>query len=398
MHVSPLSLLSLLSLVALVGSGTPALDQVSQLVTDFGLRLFRVALAPRGDTNAAFAPYGATSVLLALQVATAGTARRQLEEATGVNIDAPGVSAELRHLRRALQARGLQLAVAQGLFVARGLALRPGFVTRLGRALGPRSLARLDMARGEGAARALNAWARDRTRGLVAQLVAPGAVTRDSRLLLATAESFRGSWGVSFPPRATRGRPFLRPDGSRVPVAMMATEGRLRCGDFETPGGVPFTVAEVPYAGGEVALLLVAPAQRHQPLVTLLPLLSARGVTEWVTKLRPAHRVLVLPRFTLDTSWDLRGPLRSLGVLDPFDPDTADFSPVSGEEHLVLSQVLQKVRMEVTENGTEVASASAAVVYSRMAPLEIVLDHPFLFLIRHHPTGTILFVGQVTEP
>ncbi|XP_062368151.1 retinal guanylyl cyclase 1 [Cinclus cinclus] len=169
-------------------------------------------------------------------------------------------------------------------------------------------------------------------------------------------------------------------------------------GDFETPSGVPFVVVEVPYAGGEVALLLLSPERRHVPIAALRPLLDARSVTHWVTNLSPAPRVLVVPRFSLETSWDLRDPLKSLGILDLFDPETADFSPVSGEEHLVLGQVLQKVRVEVTENGTEAASASAAVVYSRMAPLEIVLDHPFLFLIRHHPTGTILFVGQTLPP
>ncbi|NWW69151.1 PAI1 inhibitor, partial [Ifrita kowaldi] len=72
------------------GAGTPEPGRVSQLVTDFGLRLFRAALGPRGDTNAVFAPYGATSVLVALQVATAGRSRRQLEEATGFSIDGEG--------------------------------------------------------------------------------------------------------------------------------------------------------------------------------------------------------------------------------------------------------------------------------------------------------------------
>ncbi|NWS81354.1 PAI1 inhibitor, partial [Toxostoma redivivum] len=72
------------------GSGTPEPDRVSQLVTDFGLRLFREALGPRGDTNVVFAPYGATSVLVALQVATAGTGRQQLEAATGFSIDGEG--------------------------------------------------------------------------------------------------------------------------------------------------------------------------------------------------------------------------------------------------------------------------------------------------------------------
>ncbi|NXR27764.1 PAI1 inhibitor, partial [Cinclus mexicanus] len=72
------------------GSGTPEPGRVSQLVTDFGLRLFREALGHRGDTNVAFAPYGATSVLVALQVATAGRSRRQLEEATGLSMDGEG--------------------------------------------------------------------------------------------------------------------------------------------------------------------------------------------------------------------------------------------------------------------------------------------------------------------
>ncbi|NWR53753.1 PAI1 inhibitor, partial [Regulus satrapa] len=69
---------------------TPEPGRLSRLVTDFGLRLFREALAARGDANVAFSPYGATSVLVALQVATAGRGRRQLEEATGLSIDGEG--------------------------------------------------------------------------------------------------------------------------------------------------------------------------------------------------------------------------------------------------------------------------------------------------------------------
>uniref|UniRef100_A0A8C3NKA7 Plasminogen activator inhibitor 1 n=1 Tax=Geospiza parvula TaxID=87175 RepID=A0A8C3NKA7_GEOPR len=370
----------------------PGLAGVAQLVTDFGLRLFRAALVARGDTNVILSPYGATSVLVALQVATAGRGRRQLEEAIGFSIDAPGVPAALRGLRRALRGRAHALAVAQGLFVARGVPLRGPFVTRLGRALGPRGLARLELRDGEGARRVLNAWARDRTRGLVSGLVPPGALSPRVRLLAASAEFFGGSWGVPFPAGATRARPFLRPDGSEGSADVMEATLRLRCGEGGTcvtcsPGGVPFVVAEVPYAGGEVALLLLAPLERHVPVVTLVPLLDARSVTAWVAQLRPAPRVLAVPRFSLETSWDLRGPLKALGILDLFDPERADFSPVTGDEQLVLGPVLQKVRMEVTENGTEAASASAAVVYSRMAPPEIVLDRPFLFLIRHRPTG-----------
>ncbi|NWY34301.1 PAI1 inhibitor, partial [Pheucticus melanocephalus] len=72
------------------GSEPPDPAGMAQLVTDFGLRLFRAALVTRGDTNVILSPYGATSVLVALQVATAGRGRRQLEEATGFSIDGEG--------------------------------------------------------------------------------------------------------------------------------------------------------------------------------------------------------------------------------------------------------------------------------------------------------------------
>ncbi|XP_056366794.1 plasminogen activator inhibitor 1-like [Oenanthe melanoleuca] len=393
--LSPLSPLSLLSLLSLAGSVSPEPGRVSQLVTDFGLRLFRAALGARGDTNAAFAPLGATSVLVALQVATAGSGRRQLEAASGLSMDAPGVAAELRALLGSLRAGGERrgLAVAQGLFVARGVALRPRFVARLLRALGPRSLGRLELGNGEGASRALNAWARERTRGETPGAGGRAGVPRGGGRRHAPAGGRRRVLpGVLGGPVRRRGRA----------AAPVPARGRRR-GDGDDGGGGgarALRPVRVPgrcplhgdraavRGGGEVALLLVAPEQRHVPIVTLRPLLRAATVTGWVTALSPAPpRVVVLPRFSIDSSWDLRGPLQSLGVRDLFDPQRAEFSPATAEP-LVLGQVLQRVRMEVTENGTEVASASAAVVYSRMAPPEIVLDHPFLFLVRHHPTAT----------
>ncbi|TRZ08505.1 hypothetical protein HGM15179_018598, partial [Zosterops borbonicus] len=150
--LSPLSPLSLLSLLSLAGSVTPEPAPVSQLVTDLGLRLFREALSPRGDTNVALSPLGVTSLLVALQVATAGRGRRQLEEATGFSID-----------------------------------------------------------------------------GLVTGLVPPGAVGPQTRLVVASALSFRGLWGVPVSPKATRPRPFRRPDGTDVTVPMVALAGRFRC-------------------------------------------------------------------------------------------------------------------------------------------------------------------------
>ncbi|XP_010569795.1 PREDICTED: plasminogen activator inhibitor 1-like, partial [Haliaeetus leucocephalus] len=164
MRVAPVALLAL-AWVALVGAGTPVTGRVAQLVTDFGLRLFREAVGRRGDTNAIFAPQGATAVLVALQLATAGHGRRQLDVAMGFSINDPGMAAELRALRQELRGPSHLLAVAEGLFVGRGLALTPGFVPRFIRTLGPRRLVRVDFQRGEGARALLDAWVREQTQG-----------------------------------------------------------------------------------------------------------------------------------------------------------------------------------------------------------------------------------------
>ncbi|XP_054662662.1 plasminogen activator inhibitor 1 [Grus americana] len=339
MRVAPVTLVAL-TWVTLVGAGTPVTGRVSRLVTDFGLRLYREAVGRRGDTNAIFSPYGATAVLVALQLATTGHSRHQLEVAMGFSINDPGVAAELRVLRRALRGPGPTLAMAEGLFVGRGLTLTPGFVTHFVRTLGPRRLARVDFQRGEGARALLDTWVQEQTQGLVRGLLPPGAVGAGTRLVLAGALCFKGAWGTPFPPAATRPRPFHRADGSAVTVPMMERTAKFNYGDFETPGGVPYGVVAVPYAGGAMAMLLAAPTQRDVPIATLTRHLDAQLVTSWVTNISPVPRVLVLPRFSLETSWDLRAPLKSLGVRAPFDPAAADFTPLSAEEPLVLGQAL----------------------------------------------------------
>lgn len=109
-------------------------------------------------------------------------------------------------------------------------------------------------------------------------------------------------------------------------------------------------------------------------------------------------RLLILPKFSLETEVDLRGPLEKLGMPDMFSATLADFTSLSDQEQLSVAQALQKVRIEVNESGTVASSSTAFVISARMAPTEMVIDRSFLFVVRHNPTETILFMGQVMEP
>ncbi|XP_068780137.1 plasminogen activator inhibitor 1 [Struthio camelus] len=376
---------------------TPTGARVAQLAADFGVRLFREAVERRGDGNAAFSPHGAATVLATLQLATAGPSRHQIEAAMGFDIDEPGVTLELRRLRKQLGGPGHHLAAAEGLFVARELALSPGVVTRFARALGWR-LAQVDFRQPQQARAVLNAWVQNHTQGMIQGFLPPGAVGPSTRLVLATAVYFKGAWLHPFPVTSTRRRLFHKPDGSTVAVPMMEHTAKFNYGEFTTPQGLDYDVVELPYRGGAVSMLVAAPSRRDVPLAALTRALDARLMAAWATNMTCVLRLLVLPRFSLETTWDLRVPLKALGVRAVFEPEAADFTALSTEEPLVLARALQKVRLEVNESGTEASSATAAVVYSRMAPLEILMDRPFLFVVRHNPTGAILFMGQVTEP
>ena len=117
---------------------------------------------------------------------------------------------------------------------------------------------------------------------------------------------------------------------------------------------------------------------------------------------QPTHVDLTLPRFTFSSQFSLKNTLCALGMTDVFDPDRADLSGMTDAERLFLSAVLHKAFVAVDEKCTEAAAATAvAATIGAMPQIPKVVfraDRPFLFLIRHRPTGTVLFIGRLANP
>lgn len=109
---------------------------------------------------------------------------------------------------------------------------------------------------------------------------------------------------------------------------------------------------------------------------------------------------LYLPRFKVEESYDLVPTLKALGMVDTFNDRAADFSGMTGRRDLVVSTVVHKCFVEVTEEGTEAAAATGVGVALTSAPFHesFRCDHPFLFLIKHIKTNSILFCGRVSSP
>ncbi|XP_066467139.1 plasminogen activator inhibitor 1 [Tiliqua scincoides] len=377
----------------------PGVSRVAGLATDFGLEVFREVVKASPERNVAFSPYGVAAVLAMLQLGAAGDSRSQIEGAMRFAVDDWGIPQALRQLQKlVMDPRNRDVVgLADAVFVQRDLELAPDFMPRFHRIF-RQTVKQVDFTESEQARGIINDWVQKHTEGMIQDFLQKGTLDERTRLVLVDAIHFKGLWSLPFQAAATRPRLFHKIDGSSTSVPMMEQTAKFNYGEFSTPEGMEYDVIELPYQEETLSMLIAAPFGKDAALSALSSRINTRLVADWQSSMVRVTRLLVLPKFSLESEADLRGPLEALGVRDVFSASKANFSSLSGQESLFVAQALQKVKIDVSESGTEASSATAAVVYSRMAPLEVVLDRPFLFLVRHNPTGTLLFMGQVMEP
>jgi serpin B len=121
--------------------------------------------------------------------------------------------------------------------------------------------------------------------------------------------------------------------------------------------------------------------------------------------MQPEEVAVTLPRYHVEKKYLMAGDLAKMGMPSAFDAHTADFSGMDGNRDLLISAVVHQTFVDVTENGTEAAAATAGVVGLMAMPpgpkeeiKEFKADHPFVFFIQNKRSGTILFMGRVSDP
>ncbi|XP_071754017.1 plasminogen activator inhibitor 1 [Centroberyx gerrardi] len=372
------------------------LGSLQEKQTDFGLKVFSQLVQDSAEENVAFSPYGVASVLGMAQLGAGGNTRRALTAAMGFSLQVRGMSRQQRLLQRDVSSEeGVE--VASGVMVERKMSLEKGYRRALMKAF-QTDPHQVDFTRPDQALGIINAWVSDHTAGAIPEFLPSGSLTDETRLVLLNALHFQGLWKVPFDLKLTQERMFHCANGSTVPVPMMRLTNRFNYGEFVSTDGVDYDVIEVPYEGDSLSMLLVSPFEPEVPVSALSKELSSQKIQQWRAKLRNVKRQLAMPRFTLDSEVNLKTTLTNMGLGAMFNLATADFTRITTDERLCVSKVLQRVKIEVNEEGTKGAAATAAVLFSRMAVEEITLDRPFLFLIQHKATGAVLFMGQFNQP
>jgi len=375
----------------------PANVQVDRRVTtsinDLGFRLFTEL--GDGNRNVFISP---ASIELALAMTcngAEGTTKEAMAKAMGLGAltldDLNKGNAQLLSLLKNPDPK-VELAIANSLWGRHGITFKPEFLARVGESYQAK-LTTLDFTQPQ-AADTINGWVSDNTRGKIPTLVSP-PMLRDAFLVLVNAIYFKGAWATPFDKGATQDGPFTLPDGKQKPLPMMRQGGKFSY--FETDA---FQAISLPYGAGRVVMDIYLP-KRGTNMADFRKSLTSANWTAWQRELRSREGVIVLPRFKASYETALKSPLSALGMGEAFS-DKADFRGMLVGQQAQITDAIHKTVLEVNEEGTVAAGVTGIIVGATGMPAEppfrMVVDHPFFLAIRDVPTGTVLFMGTISDP
>jgi serpin B len=371
-------------------------------INDFGMALSQRIAADDPSANLVVSP---ASIALALSMARAGARGQTAAEMDAVlrNLGTDEHAAWVAALDSLLnartgsfpdgsgQAQEVTLRIVNAPFAQRGFALETPYVQALGERFGA-GLRLVDYVKAAEAARvAINGWVADQTEQRIKELLAQGDVDEMTRLVLVNAIYLKAAWQTAFGTEATAPAPFTRLDGTTVDAPLMHTSGQL-----PYASGTGWQAVELPYVGGKLSMLVIVP----DDLAAFEKTLDGAALAGIVGDLSPREVILALPKFGTESKLELGPVLAALGMPTAFT-DAADFSGITKEQALQISAVIHQANIDVDENGTAAAAATAVVMRATAMPAEpvtLTVDRPFLFALRDVESGAVLFQGRIADP
>ena len=392
--------------VRLLKADTPRIEspdvgkaQVANLVggnNDFAFDLYH---SEGGEGNLIFSPY---SISLAFSMAYAG-ARNETEAQMAdtlhflrQNTQHSAFNAVDQRISRLGEKAGrgaavpFRLNVANAAWGQEGYRFEDAYLRTLATDYGA-GLRTIDFGQPENASEEINAWISSLTEDRIKDLVSPDIIDQTTRLVLANAVYFKASWLSRFEESNTKDGPFTPLDGSGTTIPMMHQTTYLDYAD-----GDSYQAVRLPYKGEAADMLVILPDEGS--FGTVEEHLNAGFLDEVEGSLETKYVRLTMPRFDFETDLDFKERLKAMGMTRPFED--ADFSGMTGGKDLYISDALHRANITVDEKGTEAAAATVLVMAESSTPqvTEMTMDRPFIFAIVERDTGTILFLGRVTNP
>jgi serpin B len=347
------------------------------------------------NTNSFFSPYSISTALFMTAGGARGNTEKQMLKVLHQTQNSLGYHKKFGEIiNKTANKQNVELSIANSIWPQKDYKFKPDYLNLLKIAY-KTQVTECDFAKNpNGEAQKINKWVENKTKNKIQNIIKPNGLDASTKLVLANAIYFFGEWKTTFDTAKNEAAPFIKNDGSMVNTTFMNASYSMDYASAEM-----FKVVSIPYKNNEVSLLVFLPNMPDSFDIALKSL-DIRKFTSLKNALKPEKVNLSLPKFKVETEYQLHENLPSMGMSDAFT-GKADFSGMTGDKSLFISKVIHKAFVDVSEKGTE-AAAATVVIISRNGgshiPVDFKADHPFIFMIKDNTTEQILFMGILNDP
>ncbi len=381
----------------LTGAGATSPADLAAVVKGnnaFAFDLYSAVTKEKG--NLFLSPYSVSAALAMTYAGAGGETAKQMEKTLHFDLAATKLHSGFAELMKEFNVSGksYQLSVANALWGQQGTRFYPEFVS-ITKKYYHAGFQEVDyIHKLEQARLTINNWVEKKTNHKIVELIKPKVLNNLTRLVLTNAIYFKGRWELQFKTSNTKQAPFYISSREKSNVPLMDQIGKFKYAETDQ-----LQILELPYRGGTIVMDILLPSSRSG-LAKLESNLQSANFESWLNKMSMKRVNVFLPKFKLEKEFSLSGYLKELGMKDAFDENKADFSGMS-KTFLYITHVIHKAFVEVNEEGTKAAAATAVVMGTKSIndePAFFKADHPFCFLIRDSHSGSILFMGRMVNP
>ncbi|VDP07529.1 unnamed protein product [Soboliphyme baturini] len=368
-------------------------SEIAGLVANFGLQLYRSC--QESGVSVVFSPLSIFIAMSMSYLGSCGETEAEMQQILyGGKLDKKRLLSYVADLMKSLhfEQENVVLRSANRMYCSEGYSILDSFNELLKKHF------RSDMItlnfNDHNAASLVNSWILNQTGGKITGLLRPEVLSGSTKLLLVNALYFKGNWLQQFEAKNTSVENFYVDSQTTVKVSMMHRKGKFEYGER-----MDCQILSASYVGDFLKFFVILP-KRKFALQEVENKLTGEELVEMFYNVMEAEVDVKLPKFIIEKSMSLKDSLKQLGLNSMFSYDTANFSDISEAKGLFVSAVEHKTFIEINEEGSEAASATAVVMRFRCSPssmnqeLSFFADHPFLFAVVDSRTMSMMFLGR----
>jgi serpin B len=365
----------------------------------FAIDLYK-QIALGSDKNIFFSPSSISTALAMTSLGARAETEKQMQTVLKFDLASPQTMhqayAELLKINNTEGPDHVkQLTIANRLWGQKDYHFLPAFLDETKKYYGA-PLEELNFHDTESARTAINDWVKKQTADRIKDLLKPGALDANTRLVLTNAVYFKAAWANPFKKEKTHQIRFHPAAALDIDIPMMNRQGAFRYAEDELA-----QILELPFAGDQLSMVIFLPRDHEGPF-TLEKAMTAKWLGETLANLKEREVQVGLPPFRMGGSFEFSSVLSNMGMPLAFDIAKADFSSISKDEGLFISKVIHQAWGQVNEEGAEAAGATAIAVDPKAEPINpptsFYVNHSFVYLIRDTRTGIIVFMGRILNP